>query len=84
MFVIRWALDDSVDNSLAAAVDALHALIVSTDDEVWINNYIIINIININAVYRSNWTPIPMDRASAVAVIGRHVARLLVCGLGAQ
>jgi len=35
-------------------------------------------------VYRSNWTPIPMDRASAVAVIGRHVARLLVCGLGAQ
>ena len=52
MFVIRWALDDSVDNSLAAAVDALHALIVSTDDEVWINNYIIINIININAVYR--------------------------------
>ena len=34
MFVIRWALDDSIDNSLAAAVDALHALIVCRDDEV--------------------------------------------------
>ena len=34
MFVVRWALDDAVDNSLASAVDALHALIVCTDDEV--------------------------------------------------
>jgi len=34
VFVVRWALDDAVDNSLASAVDALHALIVCTDDEV--------------------------------------------------
>jgi len=34
VFVVRWALDDGVDNSLASAVDALHALIVFTDDEV--------------------------------------------------
>ena len=34
MFVVRWALDDAVDNSLASAVDALHALIVCTEDEV--------------------------------------------------
>jgi len=32
--VVRWALDDPIGNSLAAAVDALHALIVSSDDEV--------------------------------------------------
>ena len=34
VFVVRWALDDPIGNSLAAAVDALHALIVSSDDEV--------------------------------------------------
>ena len=34
MFVVRWALDDAVDQSVAAAVDALHALIVCTEDEV--------------------------------------------------
>ena len=34
VFVVRWALDDAVDQSVAAAVDALHALIVCTEDEV--------------------------------------------------
>ena len=34
VFVVRLALDDPVGNSLAAAVDALHALIVCSDDEV--------------------------------------------------
>lgn len=34
VFVIRWALDDAIDNSLASAVDALHALIVCSEDEV--------------------------------------------------
>ena len=41
VFVVRWALDDSVDNSLTAAIDALHALIVCTDDEVGIMQVII-------------------------------------------
>jgi len=36
VFVLRWALDDSSadNNSLSAAVSALHAIIVCTDDEV--------------------------------------------------
>ena len=34
VFVVRWALDDAVDNSLASAVDALHAMIVCAQDEV--------------------------------------------------
>ena len=36
VFVLRWALDDSSadNNSLSAAVSALHATVVCTDDEV--------------------------------------------------
>jgi len=34
VFVVRWALDDSVDKSVAAAIDALHALVYCTEDEV--------------------------------------------------
>ena len=40
VFVLRWALDDSSadNNSLSAAVSALHATIVCTDDEVSAGN----------------------------------------------
>ena len=34
VFVLRWALDDSMDNSMVAAVHALHALLVCDEDEV--------------------------------------------------
>ena len=34
VFVVRWALDDTVGNSVAAAVDALHSLVVCSEDEV--------------------------------------------------
>jgi len=34
VFIVRWALDDAVDKSVVSAVDALHALIVCSDDEV--------------------------------------------------
>ncbi len=32
--VLRWALDDATDGGVAAAVMALHALLVSEEDEV--------------------------------------------------
>ena len=34
VFVLRWALDDATDNSMAASVHALHALLVCEEDEV--------------------------------------------------
>ena len=32
--ILRWALDDSTESALAAAVNCLHSLLVSTQDEV--------------------------------------------------
>ena len=34
LFVVRWALDDSAENPLAAAVNCLHTLLVCQQDEV--------------------------------------------------
>lgn len=36
LFLLRFSLDDPVDNVIAATVHALHALLVSLDDEVCI------------------------------------------------
>jgi hypothetical protein len=34
VFILRWALDDSTENSMVAAINALHALLVCMEDEV--------------------------------------------------
>lgn len=34
LFLLRFSLDDAVDNVMAASVGALRALLVSSDDEV--------------------------------------------------
>ena len=34
VFVLRWALDDSMESSMVASVTALHALLVCQQDEV--------------------------------------------------
>lgn len=39
--LLRWALDDTVMGTVAAAVDALHALLCSPFDEVCIELFII-------------------------------------------
>ncbi|XP_077178929.1 RNA polymerase II-associated protein 1 [Paroedura picta] len=37
LFLLRFSLDDTVDNVIAAAVHALHALLVSSDDEEYLD-----------------------------------------------
>lgn len=44
LFLLRFALDDSVEGVMSAAVHALRALLVSPEDEVW--------------KYREAWTPL--------------------------
>ena len=34
VFILRWALDDSTENTMAAAVSCLHSLLVCLQDEV--------------------------------------------------
>ena len=35
IFILRWALDDSTDNTMSAAITVLHAFVISDTDEVW-------------------------------------------------
>ena len=50
VFILRWSLDDTIDTTIAAAVNCFHSLLVSEQDEVCVIDFQVVQRSNSNSM----------------------------------